>query len=507
VKRSLRRVFEAIEALFDRFFPNGSNPLHALGALGFFMLWVVCVSGAYVFVFFDTGTTEAYASVEQFTRDQWYLGGVMRSLHRYASDALVLFAGIHLLREYAFDRYRGPRWFTWFTGVPLIWLIAAAGITGYWMVWDKLAQYVAIATTELLDAVPIFGEPLARNFLSASQLSDRFFTLLTFLHIAVPLVLLFLLWVHLQRVAHARINPSRPLLMWAFALLFAVSALVPAVSQGPANLTQIPSPVGLDWYYLWPYPLVPVLGASGVWWLAVGLTLALCVLPWLPPLRQGAAARVDLANCNGCTRCVADCPYGAITMAPRSDGKPFSTEATVDGAACLRCGLCMASCPTATPFRRLLDAVPGIEVPEWSMVALKRNVDAAAVGLMGEGRVMAFVCASRAVAESSPQLGIVRAACVGMIPPSVIDYCLSRDLADGVALIGCGGGQCDYRCGADWAEQRLMGARDPNLRRRVERARVLMARVPGRGWRSVNAALDSFRSRLPACGVTGDLGR
>jgi hypothetical protein len=33
------------------------------------------------------------------------------------------------------------------------------------LVWDKLAQFVAIATTEWLDALPLFGEPIAHNFL------------------------------------------------------------------------------------------------------------------------------------------------------------------------------------------------------------------------------------------------------------------------------------------------------------------------------------------------------
>ena len=33
----------------------------------------------------------------------------MRSLHRYSSDAMVITMALHLLREFAQDRYRGPR--------------------------------------------------------------------------------------------------------------------------------------------------------------------------------------------------------------------------------------------------------------------------------------------------------------------------------------------------------------------------------------------------------------
>ena len=96
----------------------------------------------------------------------WYHAGVMRSFHRYASDLMVLSIAIHLLREFSLDRYRGTRWFSWFTGIPLIWFLYISGITGYWLVWDSLAQYVAMVSAKLLDLVPIFGEPLARNFLT-----------------------------------------------------------------------------------------------------------------------------------------------------------------------------------------------------------------------------------------------------------------------------------------------------------------------------------------------------
>ena len=38
---------------------------------------------------------------------------------------------LHLLREYLLDRMRGARWLAWFTGVPLLWLMFAAGLSGY----------------------------------------------------------------------------------------------------------------------------------------------------------------------------------------------------------------------------------------------------------------------------------------------------------------------------------------------------------------------------------------
>ena len=254
----LRAGFELAESSLDKIFVPALNPFAQLGAIGFFLFWIVAVTGIYLFAVFDTGLHNAYESVEWFTRDHWYHAGVMRSLHRYASDLMVVMMFLHLLREFAYDRYRGVRWFSWFTGLPIIWMVFASGITGYWLVWDKLAQYVAITSTELLDWLPIFGEPIARNFLTDGSLNSRFFTLMIFLHVAIPLILLFIMWVHIQRISRPKINPPRLLAAIILIAMTVVSLIFPAVSQGPAVLSKVPSPVGLDWFYLPLYPLADI---------------------------------------------------------------------------------------------------------------------------------------------------------------------------------------------------------------------------------------------------------
>ncbi|RME98805.1 MAG: cytochrome b/b6-like protein, partial [Alphaproteobacteria bacterium] len=303
----LRSVFDRAEHWLGFAFPMQWNPLLNLGALGFFFYWIVTVSGIYVYIFFDTGVTQAFDSIEYMTHDQWYAAGVMRSLHRYASDALIVVMLLHICREFALDRYRGVRWFSWLTGVPVLVMVYVAGITGYWLVWDKLAQYVALVTTEWLDKLPIFGEPIARNFLSPDTLDDRFFTLMIFMHIAVPLFALILLWVHLQRISKPRINPPRGLAAGTLASLLLLSLVHPAVSQGRADLTQVPGSIGLDWFYLPLFPLLENWPGPVTWAAAGALLVMFCAIPWLPPLRKPPAASVTLSECNGCTRCFNDC--------------------------------------------------------------------------------------------------------------------------------------------------------------------------------------------------------
>jgi ferredoxin/coenzyme F420-reducing hydrogenase delta subunit len=488
--------FEYLERGADRIFGPRLNPLAQLGALGFFLFWIVAVSGIYLFIFFDTGVVDAYASVEAITHPQWFAGGIMRSFHRYASDLMVVVLAIHVLREFALGRYRGVRWFSWVTGVPIIWMLYASGITGYWLVWDKLAQYVAIVSSELLDWLPIFGEPIARNFLAPGSLNDRFFTLLVFMHIAIPLILLFIMWVHILRISRPKVNPPRTLAIVIVVALLAVSLWKPAVSQGPADLSKVPNGVGLDWFYLPLYPLADLWSHGAVWALLGAFTVMLASLPWLPPFRRPKAAAVDLEHCNGCGRCVEDCPYEAVRLVPRTDERPVPQEALVNPSLCVSCGICVGSCPSSTPLRRTAELRTGIDLPDFPLRALREKTERAAAALVGPARVLVFACEHGAGAGLA--CGAVRLPCVGMIPPSLIDYVLSRNLADGVVIAGCAERSGYHRLGVAWTEQRIAGARDPYLRARVPRERLTTIWASSTEQHRFSNELAAFATALAA---------
>lgn len=497
LRLGLRRGFQWAEAVLDVPFGSAWNPLANLGALGFFFYWIVAVSGIYVYIFFDTGTTEAFDSVEALTTTQWYLGGVMRSLHRYASDALILVMVVHMFREISLDRYRGKRWFTWLTGVPIAWLVVISGITGYWLVWDRLAQYVATVTTEFFDTLPIFGEPIARNFLSSANLNDRFFTLMMFVHIAVPLILLLVLWIHLQRVSKPRINPPRGLALGTFIAMLALAFVFPAESQGAADLDTVPASLKLDWYYLWGYPLIDAWG-GWTWAFAGLLTLTLAALPWMPPMRKAKPAVVSLENCNGCGQCVEDCPFNAVSLSPRSDGRAFEAEAVVNAALCTSCGICVGACPTAIPFRRRSALVPGIDLGERPLADLRDEIEAIMARLSGRPRVLVVGCRHGVDHEAlaSERVGILTLSCIGALPVSFVDYALSRNLAEGVLLTGCGEGECYNRFGIRWTQGRLAGTRDPRLRARVPRERIAVCWASRSQLGRVRRSLEELLSRL-----------
>lgn len=496
-KLALKKLFLKADILFDYAFLPRNNPLRWLGAFGWFFFWIAAATGVYLYIFFDTGITNAYASVEYMTNEQWYAAGIARSLHRYASDALVVVVFLHLIREFAMDRLRGKRFFAWLTGIPLLAFVYICGISGYWLVWDRLAQYVAVATTEWIDALPFFAEPIANNFLNATMLGDRFFTLMVFIHIFGPLFMLLLMWVHIQRHSAARVNPPRPLALGSLAMMLALSLAYPAVSQGPADLDVVPAAVNLDWFYLPAYPLLDVVPGGQLWLYLFGGGLLLALLPWMPPDRSLPVAEVSLDNCNGCGRCFNDCPFSAISMLPRSDGLSFETEAVVNPDNCLSCGICAGACPTATPFRRAKPIEPGIQLPDRTISDLRDEVIAASAGFGSGPRILVFSCESAgAAALESDGAGLISMPCVGMLPPSFIDFTLSRKLADGVMIAGCAETDCYYRLGAEWTLQRVAGTRDPYLRKRVPLERLRLSWLaPGRTAQR-RAELRAFRSDL-----------
>jgi coenzyme F420-reducing hydrogenase delta subunit/ferredoxin len=496
-----RSALEALEAPLDRVFGAPHNPARHLGAIAFLLFWIVAASGAYLYAFYDTSITGAWSSVDRLTRGQWYLGGVARSLHRYAADAFVVATLAHLAREWLAGHFRGFRWFSWLSGVPLLVLMYASGIVGFWLAWDRLGQFSAIATAEWVDSLG-FG-PMMRNFLAPASVDDRLFSLFVFLHIGVPLFLLAGMWLHIQRISRAETLPP-PALRWGIVLALAAAAVArPVTSLPAADLAIAPEVVALDWFFLFMHPLMYATSPQALTLGAAAALAGLLALPLLPGGARLAAAVVDPANCNGCGRCVADCPFAAVELAPRAE-KPRGAIAVVLPDLCAGCGICAGACPSSTPFRKLDPLVSGIDLPQRTVGMLREELERALERLQGGARVVLFgcECAAAATRLADPSTAAIALPCTGMLPPSFVEYAL-RSGADGVLVTGCREGDCEYRLGNRWTDERFAGGREPHLRASVPRARlrVLWAGDPA----ALARELELFRAGLAALGRPAQL--
>lgn len=488
-----------MEGWFNMFFTKELNPMYHLGALTVYLFWIVLVSGIYVFVLYESSIFGAWSSLEYMSNELWWSAGIMRSLHRYASDAAIITIILHLLREFTLDRFRSFRWFSWFSGVPLLWMTALLGISGYWMVWDTMAQYVAIASSEMMDWLPIFTEPMARNFLTSDDMNDRFFTLIAFIHvIGLPIFLLFGIWIHLLRISRSVINPPRGLAIGTLVALVALSLYKPAVSHEQANLDTVPTDINLDWFYLNIYPLADSWPMWAVWSLVWAVSALLIILPWFPKKKQPPVAEIFPEECNGCGQCVDDCPYSAITMEPRTDDLPYDEVAVVHDSYCASCGICAGSCPSSTPFRKMNPLVTGIDMPHESVNMLRDECNSKLGELDGDTRIIIFGCDHAAELEryKGGDTAVVTLPCTGMLPASFIDYAFRRGNADGVFITGCLENNCHYRLGNHWLDERIHKDRKPALRSRVDRNRIRIFRAESPNQKKLDSQINEFRDYL-----------
>jgi len=492
-----RRAFERLEHWFDRPFGAALNPLRHLGSLGFLFFWLIAASGIYLYAVLDTSATEAYPSIDRLSREQWYLGGVLRSVHRYTTDGFIVVMFAHLLREWLYGRYRGFRRYSWLTGVPLLVFAFVCAVGGFWLNWDQLGQFSAQATAEWLDGLPLFASPLTRNFLSADAVSDRLFSLFVFVHLGVPLLLLFGLWFHIQRISLAETFPPRALAWGTGATLLGLALLQPVLSHPAADLAVAPGQLALDWFALFVHPLMYATSPSFVWLLLAAALLLLTLLPFLSRRQRAPVAVVEPDYCNGCRRCLADCPYAAITMVPHPQRRMARELAVVNADLCASCGICVGACPSSTPFRSIAELVTGIDLPQSPINALRRQLHDGLAQLQAPHKLVVFGCDRGADVRAlrAPDVLPFSLVCTGMLPPSFVEYAL-RDGAAGVLVTGCRPGGCEFRLGQQWTQERLAGQREPHLRGSVPPARVATAWAGAGDERALQQALDALRQAV-----------
>ena len=496
VRLHLLQAWQQMERTLDTLTGSGLNPLRHLGSLGFLCFWLLAASGIYLFAFFDTSATGAFESIQRLERMQWVYGGWLRGVHRYAADALVVLMGLHVLREWLYGRYQRFRRFTWLTGVPLVVFAFVCAIGGFWLNWNQLGQFSAVATAEWLDRLPLLGTPLARNFLTTDAVSDRLFSLFIFVHVGVALLMVFGLWFHIQRLTRAKVLPPRAMTMAMVAMFVLLATWLPIRSGPAASIASMPVELQFDWLLLFLHPLVRATSGELVWLLVGGALLLLLVLPFLPSVPV-PVAQVDPANCSGCRRCFDDCPYAAITMVQHPSGKPGMELALVDADRCASCGICAGACPSSTPFRSMERLVTGIDMSQLTVDALRQRMRSELARRGAQRPIVVFGCehGPRVAALQAPDVVPIELICAGQLPPSFVEYAL-RDGAAGVLMTGCAEGACEYRYGHALTQDRLLGRREPHLRASVPAERWAMAWADSRDQQAVAAALQGLRERI-----------
>lgn len=490
IQRSIRAVLARLDAWFNALHGSRHNPLYHSGALVVVSFVVLLVTGLYLLLFYRIGAPwESVAGIG----DQAFAGRWIRSLHRYASAFAVVATLVHAVRMLAQDRAWGPRALAWISGLALLFVIFVCGWTGYVMIWDEHAHVLAVEGARLFDVLPFFSEPIGRAFVGERPMPGAFFFLNLFAHIALPVGLALVLWIHVSRLARTSLMPPRPLTWSVVGLLTAASVAWPLVLGPEADLLRLPGRVDLDVFYAFWVPAARRMSPGAVWLAFLAASAGLLAVPWLTRPAAGKVpprSWVEERLCTGCEQCYHDCPYEAISMVERGDDRE-GRVARVDPALCVSCGICAGSC---APMGIGPAGRTGRDQLAEAKAFLARDRP-------GPSDVVIIGCTRGAGgAASGPDfLGapVLPVSCAGSLHTSVIEL-LVRAGVGGVLVVSCPPRDCWNREGVAWLEQRVHHGREAELQDRVDRRRVRLASAGAGEPLRVAAELSAFREAVAA---------
>ncbi len=192
------------EALYQRV-PNYANAFYyCFGGMTFILIVFQILTGIFLSFYYvpDAAGIPApsYLSVK-FITDTVYLGWLMRGVHFWSANLLIIMIVLHMARVFWTGSYRAPRELNWMVGVIMLLIILAFSLTGYLLPWDTKAYWATEVTIRIGAAAPFAGD-LIKNlaqggpFLGPDTL-QRFFTIHVFL---LPAAITLLMFVHFRLI-------------------------------------------------------------------------------------------------------------------------------------------------------------------------------------------------------------------------------------------------------------------------------------------------------------------
>jgi quinol-cytochrome oxidoreductase complex cytochrome b subunit len=346
-----------LDVAINKVYPSDLNPLYYTGGLTSLFLFILVLSGIFLLFYYVPSLAGAHDSIRFLTERVPY-GGLIRGIHRYAGDAFIIAALLHLLRNWFTDRYLFSRDSPWISGMFLLLLGGFIGATGYVLVWDERALVVLSEFVRMLRSIPLVGGVLSWALIAGPGLSEETLPRVLYLHVGPASALYLLLWWHYVRLRHPKVWPPATWVLVSLGAVTLLAALLPAVSGVPATPGAAPRAFWLDVFFLLPFWLANHLPPLLVVALVALLFAAGFAIPYLhreAPAAMGArhagVAQIVDGNCTGCELCYYDCPYDAIVMVPspypgltRAAANRKLLAAVIDSR-CVECGICIGACP------------------------------------------------------------------------------------------------------------------------------------------------------------------
>ena len=294
-----------------------SVPIHKhsvwyyMGGMALFLFFLQVATGILLLFYYRPSAEGAFESV-QFLMAEVEFGWLIRSIHSWGANLMVLTLFVHLFSTLLLKAYRRPREITWMSGVALFALALGLGFTGYLLPWNELAFFATRVGTEIPAVLPLVGDFLKEMLRGGENVSGATLTRFYALHISVlPGLVILIVMLHLLMVQKhgMSVPPSveeqggprrtvpffpnfllRDAIGWlaALALLAAAAAFFPAHLGDKADpFASAPAGIKPEWYFMFMFQtlkMLPaqVLGINGELIGVAGFGLAGVVLLLLP---------------------------------------------------------------------------------------------------------------------------------------------------------------------------------------------------------------------------------
>lgn len=280
---------------------------HTLGAggLAVFLTLVLVITGL-LEMFYYVPTPEGAAESIQLLTFLVPYGGLVRNLHYWAAQLLLIVSIVHMVRVLLTGGYVAPRRFNYLLGLGLLVLVIFLNFTGYVLRWDEGVRWAMVAGTNLVKTIPGIG-PGAYFILMGGD-GPGPATLIRFyawhiLGLMAPF--LFLAGWHIFRVrrdggiaappakerqSRARISRDElvrvevVMMLVVTAVLITISLLFPApIAPAMTETTPLTPDVYAPWFFLWVQQLLK--NGDAFFWGVLIPVIVLVLLAALPYLR------------------------------------------------------------------------------------------------------------------------------------------------------------------------------------------------------------------------------
>jgi quinol-cytochrome oxidoreductase complex cytochrome b subunit len=182
--------------VMDKPVPGWINYFYCFGGITFTLFIIQILTGLLLSMHYTPSEAEAYRSIQRLQLDV-PLGHLLRSLHHWAANLMVVMVTFHMLRVFITGSYKNPRELNWVAGAVLLLMILGFGFTGYLLPWDQKAYWATVVGTNMLGSIPLIGSALASFVRGGSEVTGQ--TLLRFYSMHMlwfPIVTVFFLWIH-----------------------------------------------------------------------------------------------------------------------------------------------------------------------------------------------------------------------------------------------------------------------------------------------------------------------